>query len=76
MIDEEAVRQWRDVTGETVLICEHCGRAIEPGHAHRIAPSDRDTSGAADIVTACDDCWTLIERGEFEAFPAEEVEPE
>jgi DNA-directed RNA polymerase subunit RPC12/RpoP len=76
MSDHEEARQWRDVAGGTVLVCEHCGAVVEPGQVRIIAPADRLTSGGADAVTACPDCWSKIERGEFEAFPAEEIDPD
>lgn len=76
MIEDEEVRLWRDVTGSSPVLCEHCGRAIERGQEQTIAPSDRHTSGGADVVTACPECWAAIAQGEFEAFPAEEIDPE
>jgi hypothetical protein len=76
MIEDDEVRVWREVTGVSPIVCEHCGRTVEPGQERRIAPADARGSGAADVVTACPECWALIARGEVDAFPAEEIDPE
>jgi hypothetical protein len=63
MIDEETVGQQREVTGETVVACDFCGRPVPRSALVRIAGAN----GQAEPVEAlhvCDDCRARIEEGD------------
>jgi len=76
MIEDDAVRQWREVAGTSIVTCEHCGGVIAAGQERLITPLDVSSSGAASVITVCPNCWEIIERGQIDPVPAEELDPE
>jgi hypothetical protein len=61
MIDEELTWQQRDITGETVHVCEKCGRPMRADLLRQAADDTTDDGGAG--MRICPVCLEAIARG-------------
>lgn len=61
MIDDELIRQQREITGETVHVCENCGRPLRAGFLRRA--TDDTTADGGGGMRICPDCLDAIGRG-------------
>jgi hypothetical protein len=61
MIDEELTWQQREITGETIHVCERCGRPVSDALLRHAADDTTPDGGAG--MHICADCLSAIERG-------------
>ncbi|HEX5166025.1 MAG TPA: hypothetical protein VFV93_11560 [Thermomicrobiales bacterium] len=61
MIDEELVWQRREITGETVRVCENCGRPMDIALLRQAADDTTDDGGPG--MRICPDCLDAMARG-------------
>jgi hypothetical protein len=61
MIDEELIWQRREITGETVHVCENCGRPVS-AYLLRQAEDDTTDDGGAGM-RICPACYEAIASG-------------
>lgn len=61
MIDEELTWQQREITGESVHVCERCGRPVGANLLRQAA--DDTTADGGGGMRVCADCLDAIDRG-------------
>ncbi len=61
MIDDELAWQRREITGETVHVCEKCGRPMSDYYLRQTADETSADGGAG--MRICAACYETIERG-------------
>jgi hypothetical protein len=61
MIDEELIWQRRDITGETIRVCENCGRPMDASLLRRA--DDETTADGGAGMRICPDCLNAMARG-------------
>lgn len=69
-MDEELVGQLKEISGDTVAVCELCGT---PADALTVVVMERRSSGVPESdVRVCASCLRQIEAGELPVEPADD----
>jgi hypothetical protein len=64
MIDEEIVGQQREITGQSVAICDFCRLPVPRTSLVRVEGASR-LAEPVEALHICESCRERIERGEF-----------
>ncbi|HMM41189.1 MAG TPA: hypothetical protein PKA95_04755 [Thermomicrobiales bacterium] len=65
MVDEDLALRRREITGETVQLCDLCGAPIA-GQATVFEQAEFPPGHAAEGMILCDECRREAERGEID----------
>ena len=77
MVDNEHVRQQREIGGEALRFCDRCGKPINSTGAGLIEREQSTEALVTEEIWLCADCRQEIEKGEVEAEIGSELgEPE
>ncbi len=74
MSDEEWTLQQRDVSGDTVLLCDRCGQPIDASVAHVVMPEPSELVQPGTETWLCPTCWEAFESGQEDLEPEVDLE--
>lgn len=73
MVDDELVRQMRDVAGTEIVTCDVCGRPVVRG-AITVVAGKPEVAEPVEELLVCPECFAAMEQGEVDLTPSPDEE--